>query len=225
MSRLHVVWDWNGTLLDDLPVIIEALNVGLGRLGLDPIDEHAYRDHFTRPVRGFYDSVFGRPVTDREWADLNETFHDEYYARAHAAPLTVDALDAVDHASGLGWTQSVLSMSAHHRLVEMVADHGLVDRFVLVEGLEAPTGETKAGHLEKHLAALERVGDEVVLVGDTPDDASAARTVGAEIVLYDGGSHHLPTLAATGAPVAHTLVQAMRMAERLALGEPVDSLW
>ncbi len=76
MKPMHIVWDWNGTLLADLPIIIDAANVSLARHGVPPIDQDVYRNHFQRPVRAFYDSLFGRTVTDHEWETLNDTFHD-----------------------------------------------------------------------------------------------------------------------------------------------------
>lgn len=212
MAISHVVWDWNGTLLDDLEIVIESLNVSIGRFGLPPIDDHQYRDHFTRPVRSFYQSLFGRSVSDMEWESLNKIFHDEYFSRVHRAPLAKDALEAIALTETKGWNQSLLSMTTHDRLVEIVASHGISDRFVRVEGLQTPTGGLKAAHLEQHLASLGIDPAQSVVVGDTPDDALAAQTVGASVVLYDGGSHHVPVLEAAAAPVAHTLLSAVEKA-------------
>ncbi|MDX1468112.1 MAG: HAD hydrolase-like protein [Acidimicrobiia bacterium] len=212
---MHIVWDWNGTLLDDLTVVIEAANISLGRLGAPPIDEDTYRDHFTRPVRAFYDSLFGRPVTDEEWHALNNTFHVEYMARADQARLTHDAAEALAAADAKGWAQSLLSMSPQEWLEGIVDRKGVADRFVAVDGLRAETGGLKANHLDEHLSLLGLEPRATVVVGDTPDDAVAARHVGAHIILYDGGSHHLPTLEGMGAPIAHTLVQAVELATRL----------
>lgn len=215
MSSFHIVWDWNGTLLDDLPIVIKAANAALEPHGVDPIDEELYRDHFTRPVRAFYDSLFGRPVDDREWNSLNDSFHDEYFARVDSANLTSDSLDALDATSALGWGQSLLSMSPQDWLDHVVASKGVAGRFSLVGGLQGPTGGHKAEHLEAHLQRMDVDPSRTVVVGDTPDDAVAARHVGAHPVLYDGGSHHLPTLKGMGAPVAHTLVEAVEIARAI----------
>lgn len=219
VRSLHIVWDWNGTLLDDLDIVIESLNVGTASYDIAPIDEFGYRDHFTRPVRAFYDSLFQRPVSDMEWAHLNKTFHDEYHTRAHGASLTEGSIDAVDRVAALGWTQSLLSMSIHDQLLDAVASRGIADRFALIEGLTTTTGGLKARHLDTHLASLNQDPDRAVLIGDTPDDAVAAREVGAGIVLYDGGSHHVSQLKSMGAPVAHSLGEAVDLAVRLAGGE------
>jgi phosphoglycolate phosphatase-like HAD superfamily hydrolase len=221
---LHIVWDWNGTLLDDLDIVVESLNVGTAAFGIPPIDEDGYRDHFMRPVRAFYDSLFGRRISDMEWEQLNTTFHDEYYARLHAAPLTVDAVDAVDRVNALGWSQSLLSMSIHDQLLAAVTSRSIADRFSLIDGLTIPTGGLKSQHLETHLEAMGQDPAGVVLIGDTPDDAVAARQVGAGIILYDGGSHHLPTLKAMGTPVAHSLSDAIDLALRLAEGETLEAM-
>ena len=30
---IHVVWDWNGTLVEDLPVVVESVNAALDAIG------------------------------------------------------------------------------------------------------------------------------------------------------------------------------------------------
>jgi phosphoglycolate phosphatase-like HAD superfamily hydrolase len=217
----HIVWDWNGTLLDDLPVVVDSLNVGIGRYGMSPIDEEGYRDHFTRPVRAFYDSLFGRLVTDMEWRELNKVFHDEYSARVREASLTMDALHALARVDALGWSQSLLSMSPHTDLLQWVSERGVTDRFVAIDGLHSETGGLKAQHMEEHVDPLSVDASDVVVIGDTPDDAIAAWHVGAKVVLYDGGSHHIPALEAMDAPVAHSLVEAVEIAEQLSRGASV----
>jgi phosphoglycolate phosphatase-like HAD superfamily hydrolase len=215
MSQVHIVWDWNGTLLDDLPVVIEAANASIGLFGVGPIDEDGYRDHFTRPVRAFYDSLFGRPVNDDEWETLNNRFHDEYFSLADSANLTVDTLEALSAVESYGWGQSLLSMSPQEWLEQIVGARGVAHRFSLVDGLRGPTGGLKAQHMKEHINALEAEPSTTVVVGDTPDDARAARHVGARVVLYDGGSHHLPHLEDMGAPVARSLVEAVEIAATL----------
>ena len=215
MITRHIIWDWNGTLLDDLPVVIEAANVSLGRIGHPPIDEDDYRNHFTRPVRAFYDSLLARPITDDEWNLLNETFHENYMAMSPEADLTSDTLEALDQAAGHGWGQSLLSMSPQAWLDNAVSSRGVFDRFTLVDGLRVETGGLKAVHMQEHVEALELVPEQVVVIGDTPDDAAAARHVGAQAILYDGGSHHLPHLQGTGVPIAHSLLEAVEIASGL----------
>ena len=52
----------------------------------------------------------------------------------------------------------------------------------------------------------------MVVIGDALDDARAARAVGVECILYDGGSHHRAELDSAGVAVARSLVEAVRLA-------------
>lgn len=208
----HLVWDWNGTLLDDLPVVIDAVNRALRPFGLNPITVGVYRDHYTRPVRRFYDRLFGREVSDEEWLRLNTSFHEKYFELAGRVDLAPGARNAMDTLKEAGWTQSLLSMSPQDWLEQIVDRLGLTDLFEIVDGLSGPTGGVKAGHLDAHLETLGIAGNGVVVVGDTPDDVAAARHVGARAILFHGGSHHIDVLEAEGVPIAETIEEAVDIA-------------
>jgi hypothetical protein len=36
---IHVVWDWNGTLVDDLPIVVESVKAPHAAIGESPQDE------------------------------------------------------------------------------------------------------------------------------------------------------------------------------------------
>lgn len=208
----HLVWDWNGTLLDDLAIVVESVSTSIATLGAGAIGPDDYRDHYTRPVRDFYVSLLSRDISDEEWLRLNATFHDEYFRRAETADLTPQALEAMNLLDGGGWTQSLLSMSPRDWLVGIVDRLGIGDRFVRVDGMVEMTGGLKAGYLEDHLRHMGISGKSTVVVGDTPDDVAAARHVGATPILFHGGSHHLELLKGEGVPIAETLVEAVEIA-------------
>jgi phosphoglycolate phosphatase-like HAD superfamily hydrolase len=212
----HVVWDWNGTLFDDLHLVVEAVNAVMADAGLHPITADDYRRLYTRPVHRFYERLYGRPVRDDEWVHLDRVFHDAYADELHRAGLSADALHALGEVERAGRSQSLLSMYRHDALVPLVTDLGVHDRFVLVEGLRGEGGGHKATHLEAHLARVAHVAgedpDRIVVVGDALDDLHAAQHVGARCVLYDAGSHPREELEATGAPIADSLVHALELA-------------
>lgn len=208
----HVVWDWNGTLLDDFGIVIDAVNLSISEFGEGPITATDYRDHYTRPVRAFYDSLFGRVIADEEWLRINTAFHDSYFRFATSVDLAPGADRALDMVEDAGWSQSLLSMSPQDWLDQIVSRLGLARRLRLVDGLSGPTGGLKALHLADHLHSLQLRGPDAVVIGDTPDDVAAARYVGASPILFHGGSHHMEELESLGVPVAETLVEAIEIA-------------
>jgi phosphoglycolate phosphatase-like HAD superfamily hydrolase len=214
----HVVWDWNGTLLDDLGAVVAAVNVSLARLGAAPIDEVVYRHHYTRPVRRFYESLLGRAVGDREMAEIDHVFHEAYQPLAERLTLGAEARRAVEAVHAEGATQSVLSMWWHESLEAAVRRMGLAEYMVAVDGTRggAP-GREKSGHLVEHLERLAQVlpgvgRASIVMIGDITDDADAAEAAGIGCVLYDGRSQPRSALEERGVPVAGTLVEALALA-------------
>ena len=212
---IHVVWDWNGTLVEDLPVVVESVNAALKAIGEVPITEDDYRAYFTRPVAQFYERLLERPISDDEWDTLDRVFHDHYRAALDRVPLASDAMQAIDAVGVRGWSQSILSMWWEDELLDVVARHGLVDRMALIQGNVDDPGGEKASHLLRHVSTLDLDVGSVVMIGDSTDDAVAAGVVGTACVLYDGGSHNLDDLEDLGVPVSGSLVGAVRIASQL----------
>ena len=211
MSK-HLVWDWNGTLLDDLGLVVEATNVSLASAGGSAVTADEHRRDFRRPISDYYSFVLGRPVDEAEFVLLDGVFHEAYNTRLTACSLAADAQTAL---GAWGGTQSLLSMWFHTELVPTVERYGLTGRFARVDGLRATIGGgPKAPHLAEHLAALGVAGSECVLIGDSVDDAIAAEAVGASIILYAGGFTDVARLEAVGVPVAHSLAEAVTLAGR-----------
>lgn len=203
----HLVWDWNGTLLDDLALVVDATNASLATVGGPVVTTSEHRRDFRRPVSAYYAYVLGRDLTDEEFVRLDLAFHDAYRAGLERCGLAADALDALAAWRG---TQSLLSMYHHHELVPIVNRYGLGVHLSRIDGLrDRVGGGSKLPHLRAHLAAIEVPATDCVLIGDSVDDAEAAVAVGARVVLYAGGITELDRLRQTGQPVATTLVEAV----------------
>lgn len=213
MARTHLVWDWNGTLLDDLSLVVDATNRAFEAVGGRSLDSDEHRRTFRRPVAEFYAEILERAVDAEEFGRLDRIFHDAYRLGLTTTSLAADAMHALRSWSG---TQSLLSMWFHSELVPAIETYGLTGVFTRVDGLRTEVGgDLKAGHLARHLDELGVTGDRAVLIGDSLDDALAAESVGAAAVLYTGGFTHPARLRASGRPVADTLVEAVRVARTL----------
>jgi len=213
VTRTHVVWDWNGTLLDDLSLVVSSTNSVFGAIGGRSVDADEHRRRFRRPVAEFYAEILERAVSDEEFGRLDGLFHEAYRLGLTEMTLAADASAALKQWDG---TQSLLSMWFHSELVPAVETYGLAGIFTRVDGLRTELGgHLKAGHLAEHLAELGLTGDQVVLIGDSLDDAAAADAVGGEIVLYSGGFTDPTRLRASGRPVADSLVEAVTIARTL----------
>jgi phosphoglycolate phosphatase-like HAD superfamily hydrolase len=213
VTRKHLVWDWNGTLLDDLTLVVASTNQAFAAIGGRSVGADEHRSRFRRPVAEFYAEILERAVDQEEFQELDRIFHDAYRLGLTDMTLAADASQALRSWPG---TQSLLSMWFHNELVPAIETYGLTGVFTRVDGLRTEIGgHLKAGHLAQHLAELGLSGDDVVLIGDSLDDAAAADSVGGASVLYTGGFTDPARLRASGRPVADTLLEAVEIARTL----------
>ena len=213
----HVIWDWNGTLFDDVPIVVAAVNACLLSQGAAPIDAATYRARFVRPLNLFYEGLLGRPVDDVFLLELDHIFQDAYRDGFDSADLTSDARAAVQRVAGHGATQSVASMLWHNMLVPTVKGFGLDDFMLALDGNRGTVGETKEQHMVRHVNRLLRMypsmrKSAMTVIGDITDDARAARAAGVGCVLFDGGSQTREALEAEGFPVVGSLMEAVPIA-------------
>lgn len=205
---MHVVWDWNGTLLDDFDLTARIAGSTMTTLGVPGVTGEDIRREFRRPFSEFYASLLGRPVTLEEFAYIRERYEIEYSAELFTIDLQPDAVDAMD-LLGTRASQSLLSMAPDVQLQQLVDHHGIRGRFKLVEGSPRTDSDgNKAARMERHLDAIEADPDEIVVIGDTVDDHDAAVHCGARSVLVTTGSTGRAQLQTTGAPVVDTLREA-----------------
>lgn len=205
----HLVWDWNGTLLDDLALTIKATNATIIAAGGRPITIDDHKRAFRRPLTEYYGDVLGRYIGDAEFEYLDGVFRGVYDAGLPDCALAIDAFEAIRAWPG---TQSVLSMWNHADLLRELDHRGLSSHLLGADGRRHGRGDLKAAYLADHLASFAIDPTDCVLVGDSIDDADAAVSVGARCVLYAGGITDGDRLEATSCPVVATLVEAVTLA-------------
>ena len=57
MDIKHIIWDWNGTLLDDRWLCVDSINLSLRKRNLPEINEQKYLDIFCFPVEKYYQKL------------------------------------------------------------------------------------------------------------------------------------------------------------------------
>ena len=196
----HVLWDWNGTLLDDLWLAVRSANMLLVRRGLPAITREDYLASFGFPVRSYY-AALGFDFDRESFEDLSEEYVALYEADVGQCRLQPGAVETIDRLSSLGFTQSVLSASHLGFLDDVLRRFGIRDRFQDLAGLgdKLAHGKTEAGR-----SLLRRLGADpalTVLVGDTLHDFEVAADLGCRCMLFSGGHQARSRLLATGAPV------------------------
>ncbi|MGD3112664.1 HAD family hydrolase [Streptomyces sp. YGL11-2] len=210
----HVVWDWNGTLLDDNHVMLASVNDVCAHFGRPAVDMATWRAALCRPLWLCYGTILDRDVSGpEEWAEVVRLYRAAYRSRLGECRLAADAEKTMIGVRQAGLTQSVLSMALHDDVTSLATRFDVHTYVVRIDGvLPEAAGGHKAGHLAAHLGRLGLKPDECLLVGDVDDDAAAAEKVGTHCVLVTTGMTGADELRATGRPVVGSLAEAFTFA-------------
>ncbi len=202
-----VLWDWNGTLLDDLDFSICCLNTLLEEHGYPTrYDKDAYQAIFGFPIEEYYLRV-GFDFEKHPFAALAKRYIDIFMpgsACCHVAAGGRDTLNSI-HAAGI--TQVVLSASPTNFLKEQVAERKLTDYFDELLGLDDIYAKSKTA---RGIAWMAQSGIDpatAVMIGDTDHDAQVAAAMGVRCILCTSGHQNREILAATGAILIDTLAE------------------
>ena len=95
LNKKHLIFDWNGTLIDDAWIFVDILNALLKKRNLNQIDLNKYQEMFCFPLSDFYQTL-GFDVTLDSFKILKEDFIFEYKKRQFLAHLFPDTLDALN---------------------------------------------------------------------------------------------------------------------------------
>lgn len=210
MSRKyrHVIWDWNGTLIDDMPLALSIVNEMLARRNMKTITEQQYVTLFEHPVTEFYKAIgFNLDVIPFE--QLTKEFGSGYAVGSVACLLQRGAVEALKALRSRSISQSILSASHREPLEQNVIRHGVRDFFTELVGLDNHYAHSKIEQGRSFLQRLPYDPREVILVGDTTHDFAVAQELGCGCVLIAQGHQSASRLAVTGAMVLGSLEQLL----------------
>lgn len=200
----HVLWDWNGTLLDDHEHCIRIMNAMLREEGLSELDVPRYRSLFDFPVRRYYERL-GFSSDDASFRTLAARFIDEYDRTVHECRLHANAAALLQSLSEVGILHTILSAARQASVEALLRRHDLDRFFSEVVGLG---DHYAAGKSELGVQWMGRSGvprDAVVLVGDTVHDYEVAEAMGVRCILVAAGHHARERLERCGCPVVDEL--------------------
>lgn len=188
-----IVFDLDGTLVDTLPDIHEALNRALAEARLATIDEAACRNMIGGGARNLIEQAFtviGETPDETRIDELFERFldlyRDEPAIRSKPFPGVIDALEVLQ---GRGLALGICTNKPQD-LSELVLDGLNMGRFfgdVVIGGDTLPIRKPDAGHLLEVIQRLGHVPADAVMVGDSATDVGAARNAGVPVIVVDFG--------------------------------------
>lgn len=204
MKYKNVVWDWNGTLLNDVKVGVNTLNDMLGRRGLPLLSVEDYKEKFGFPVIDFYDRV-GFDMEKESFHELSVDFVETYDKYAGEVGLNEGVREVLAGIQQTGVKQYVLFCLFGKICCNRCS--GIFRSIPVLTGACGANDIYAAGKIERGQQMLQTcpiVPEDTLMVGDTIHDAEVADALGFDCILFAGGHNNEERLQKK-APVIHRM--------------------
>jgi len=181
-----IVFDWNGTLINDAERTLAALNTTMMALGLTVLDDLAFRSAFRLPMEGSLRDI-GVPAAGVEEALIDW----QRGIEAREAPLAQGALETVRSLAHAGRPAGVISAGFTAGVEQDATRLGVRAWLAFLYG----SVSSKADMLRQLVVP----GERLIYIGDSEYDMVEAIAAGALPIGYAGGYRPAEALLAAGA--------------------------
>jgi len=202
----HIVWDWNGTLIDDVSLCVNVLNELLSDYELPEISIEFYRSNFSFPVSEFYKRI-SLPFSGHEFSRISHSFISKYRQKWTACSLQPNVIKILDVLNKLGLQQSILS-AGNQIDVNMFVNHFGLDGYLCqILGTDNIKAEGKIQLVQKFFSTSSLESDEILFVGDTLHDLEVGNHIGCRTLLFSKGHNSKSLISNNNAYVIDDLME------------------
>ena len=179
-----IIWDFNGTIANDIMIGIEAANVVLSKRGMKTIDSlEEYRKLFCFPIKKYYERL-GFDFEKEPYEVPADEWTAEYIKREEEITLNEGCEDVLKFAKERGIPQIIISSSEITMLKREVEMLGIYEYFDSILGKD-----DNYAHGKIEMAKEWAMGKEyrALFIGDSVHDLETANAIGADCILFTGG--------------------------------------
>lgn len=181
----YVIWDFNGTILDDVEASMSSVNVLLEARGLPKMpDFEFYREVFDFPIKNYY-AALGFDFVNEPYEVVAPLWVALYNEAVKKSNIRNGVVEMMKELKNRGIKHYILSATELEMLRGQLHDLGIMEYFEEVLGLDNI-------HAESKVALGKRLGSRIdmtkaLMIGDTVHDYETAVSMGCDIVLVEGG--------------------------------------
>ncbi len=184
----YIIWDWNGTLIDDAWLFVDIMNEELEARELPRINIQDYRQYFTFPVKKYYERL-GFNFKKESFKEVGYHFIQKFKKRKFEAQLfqkTIEILECA-HKSNIG--QSIVSAQEHQLLNETIKHYKIEHYFEYVSGIDHYYADDKIKIAQSIREKIPFSSNQILMIGDSAHDSEVAKKLNINCVLFSGGHY------------------------------------
>jgi len=186
-----IIWDWNGTLLDDIPACIYSMNKMLTKRNISEINYKRYREIFTFPVKKYYKKL-GFNLILEPFEKLAEEYIALYKIYAKESCLHNGAIKILDYFKIKEYKQVIISAMEQKALEKQITDNEVYHYFDDIIGLDNIHANSKIENAKNYFRDNKKINNlECILIGDTYHDIEVSKALNCKCILVNNGHQKL----------------------------------
>lgn len=196
----NIVWDFNGTILDDFQLCFNIINEVLADRNMNLISEYQYQKDFQIPVQPFYEKI-GFDFTKECFTTISKEWVAKYDSKVNNCGPQNHFVDTLKHFHSKDLNQYIISACEEVRLNNFITDMNLTHLFKGIYGMNSVDGLSKIHLAHQFLEDHKADPASTVVIGDTDHDKDLADEIGCDCILYYSGHQSMENLKKTGLPI------------------------
>lgn len=182
----NIIWDWNGTLLNDLELCLSIANKMLANHQDQPIDLAAYKNAFGFPITAYYEKI-GIDLAKESFDALTDKFVSNYNQAVKNCGLHDGAKEILNGFKQQQKDQFILTAAHLDFVTPLLNGFDIHHHFEAVEGVDNYKAQGKAARGVRMMEEQKIQLSDTVLIGDTYHDFEVASAMGIDCVLVANG--------------------------------------
>ena len=184
----HIIWDWNGTIVNDTWLFVELMNQVLKTRNLDRIDKTDYKNLFCFPLETYYQRL-GFDFKKEPYEIPSMEFI-KLYDKNKYDPLLFNGIkEILSLVKSLNSYNYLLSAQNQDSLIELVDFYKISSYFSSINGTDNFHARGKNALAKKILKKISTSSNNVIFIGDTTMDAEMALENQCKIIAITYGHH------------------------------------
>ncbi len=208
-----IFWDWNGTLLNDMHICIDSINILLKERGKELLTLEEYRKIFTFPVKDYYEKA-GFDFNKEDFSKPATEFINVYTQKLPDAPLFKNTVKVLEFFRQKDKPQYIISAMEQNSLITSVKERNIENYFQKIMGINNHYAVSKIDRAKQLIKEIKIKPKTICLIGDTIHDYQVAEEIGCNCILVTDGHQNRERINSTNCVVVDKLNNVIELFQK-----------
>lgn len=206
MKYKYIVFDFNGTIIDDVQLCLDLLNEMLEVDNLPLVSYSRYKEIFTFPIIEYYKKA-GFTFQNRSFKEMSEWFVKKYQPASFKCDLYPHIKEEIASLKDRGYKVILLSASQIDNLLEQTDRFNITNLFDKVLGIDNIEAKSKLEIAKKYFEKENINMNECLFIGDSTHDYEVAHSLGGDVLLLTYGHQSKEVLSSCNVPLIDNVLE------------------